>query len=544
LMEELERVRRAMEEMQEMQGQELQQGDVTVGSAAGANASTSARRRRANGRRSLGSLMPSGSGSVLEDVSEQSEERVAFEARVEELRAEIQRCAGERDEVQRAFEQVVVERERLGGEAERRLEELDDERKERDEERKRYEKQMKELEGGAQQILKELERRAEDAERRVREMEGEKEGMRRDMERMVEALDGEREAANERAERAERALEGGKDLGAEVTDANERAATALGELRGASIKIKDLESEVRRGEVRIEGLEREVKAASQTIRTLEDDLQKKWDEVAKARNELDTAQAAHTSSQHQLDKANACIAELEDDAGAALGRIQTLEDQLLRANEQLGTSEQDVEEAEDRIRELETEVDRANTLAKQMEAALEVAETKLSSDSDKIGDLKAKIASLERQAERSVSMSHSKLNLDRNAEIEALEAELDDAHRELARLSTQLQQSPARKAIEGAKDAKIAMLEQEREELLDRVRTLRTTNANASISLQHIQSMTGTQNYQTPGKKLSMSGISPAHRHVLNMTLKTPKTPGGPLRDVGFLMTMQLLMLR
>jgi hypothetical protein len=58
-------------------------------------------------------------------------------------------------------------------------------------------------------------------------------------------------------------------------------------------------------------------------------------------------------------------------------------------------------------------------------------------------------------------------------ELEVLERELDTAHREIARLNHLLSDSPTRTALQQAKDARIAMLEREKEELEERVRTLR-----------------------------------------------------------------------
>ncbi|KAL6300868.1 hypothetical protein BKA93DRAFT_500905 [Sparassis latifolia] len=63
------------------------------------------------------------------------------------------------------------------------------------------------------------------------------------------------------------------------------------------------------------------------------------------------------------------------------------------------------------------------------------------------------------------------------------------------------------------------MLEKENEDLLDRIKSLRT-NAFSS----------------TPGRS-NGSGISPMHRQILAMSMKSPKTPGGPLRDLSWLQT-------
>jgi arginine deiminase len=106
--------------------------------------------------------------------------------------------------------------------------------------------------------------------------------------------------------------------------------------------------------------------------------------------------------------------------------------------------------------------------------------------------------------------------------MEALEQELDDANREIGRLNTLLSQSSAREAVDKAKDARIEMLEQEREELLERNKALRMT----------YNEMT------TPHKYANNTTISPIHRHVLSMSIRAPRTPGAPLRDVSTISTL------
>jgi len=100
-------------------------------------------------------------------------------------------------------------------------------------------------------------------------------------------------------------------------------------------------------------------------------------------------------------------------------------------------------------------------------------------------------------------------------QIETLERELDEAHREISRLNSELAQSPARKALDRARDAKISLLEKEKGDLEERLHSFK----------QH--EMAG---WSTPGKLSSASGISPMHRQILNMTLRTPKTPGSIAR--------------
>jgi predicted nucleic acid-binding Zn-ribbon protein len=156
-----------------------------------------------------------------------------------------------------------------------------------------------------------------------------------------------------------------------------------------------------------------------------------------------------------------------------------------------------------------------------MEEAIVVADEKLSKNEEVILDLRNRLASRERERQKDTSISSrgSAGNVYTAAEYEALEHELDEANREKAKWRALLDQSPARKAIEKAKDLKIELLEREKEELLERNKALRMT----------------VNEIGTPNKLTNMSGISPIHRHVLNMSIRMPKTPGTPLRDVGLI---------
>jgi predicted nucleic acid-binding Zn-ribbon protein len=486
------------------------------------------RRPRLSGG-SVGSRRSSVGGITLGDVEEQGEEKVAFEEKLEELKREVNKLAGERDMIQQAYEDALLEREQLRKGLEEEHDQLiscqralEEEEGARADAKEIYKERVRELEKGVEGVVKQLEDRATQAEAKADNAEKERDRVRRDLERMLADLEGERALATERAEKAEMAFESGRGIGSELKEANERVTQAMAELRSATAQIRDLEDEVMRADGKAGALDSELKEARETIRTLEGDLQTKWDELVDARAELEKSDKARTTTEEQLSKANACIAELEADAGAALGRIQTLEQKLLAAEDKFRVAEEVVEEAEDEVEKVKAEADRAHELARQMEEALEVAEKKMLEDEDRIADLKRQVVSLERDHDRSVS----RVVPDHGAEIEALEAELDDAHREIARLTTRVNQSPARKAIEHAKDSKIEMLEREKEDLLERVKSLKNATANA---------------LSTPSKIANFSGISPAHRHVLNMTLRTPKTPGAPLRDVCNSLTSSLL---
>jgi len=112
-----------------------------------------------------------------------------------------------------------------------------------------------------------------------------------------------------------------------------------------------------------------------------------------------------------------------------------------------------------------------------MEQMLEVAE-KMQEDQGTLEELHKRTSSMERERERAEPSRNVDAALDEAAEqIASLEAELDDAQREIGRLNAILAQSPARKAIDHARESRIEMLEREKEELLERIRVLKSVRA-------------------------------------------------------------------
>ena len=73
-------------------------------------------------------------------------------------------------------------------------------------------------------------------------------------------------------------------------------------------------------------------------------------------------------------------------------------------------------------------------------------------------------------------------------------------------------------------DAKIEMLEKEKEDLLERLKSLK----NQTIP------------FNTPSRLANKSGVSPYRRYSLS--IKSPKTPGGPLRDVSNVLIIRLFL--
>ena len=370
----------------------------------------------------------------------------------------------------------------------------------------------------------------------------------REAEKVQDHLETERDLALERAAKADSALESGKELGGALKEANAKISTLGSDLQAAMAHIKELEeegttlhrkigglekelkeeklsnklaeedfhnqlsemgTEVMRATARVSELQRELVERDIDLDRLEGELQVKSDALAELQR---CAAQGDKEAAEELRSLKSYIVELEENTAE---RVKDLQEQLARAQDCVDQYEVEEEHANDRMERLEKEAERATELARQMEEALEAAEEKMRSDEERTGNLRSRLAALEREQERQRDLATANLPSNHEAE-EALEAELDEANKEIARLSALLQQSPARRAIDKAKDSRIEVLEREKEELLERVRALKSSNAEMA----------------TPHRVISTSGISPIHRHVLSMSLRTPKTPGAPLKDV------------
>jgi chromosome segregation ATPase len=438
------------------------------------------------GRRASAGRRVSAGGSGLGDVKEEEEDWAQEKAELEEvikvLKQEVDLYLSEKEDVEA---------------------ELEKERSERVRDKERWKERMGEVEKGVEGIVKELEKKVDQAEKQARAAEQD----RVNAEQRVIEIEGERDNAIERATKAEMVLERGTELGGDLREANDRVGKIMGDLRNANKQIRELETEVMRSDGRVDELELQLREARDVeggfrsrIASMEDEARKMDEEYQMAKN---------------------YAAELEDDAGAAVDRIEHLEKQLASAHDRIESVAVSEQLAKEKAEKLEVDGQRASDLARQMEEALEAAEGKMKADEEEIVELKGRVVSLERVKEHSKSHQDlsggRRINGPTEAEMEELEEELDSANREIARLTTLLQQSPARKAIDKAKDTKIEMLEKERDDLMERIKVLRATEIG------------------TPGKIINASGISPIHRQVLSMSMRAPRTPGAPLRDVRVL---------
>lgn len=455
---------------------------------------TQGRRRVSAGRRvSVGPDL----GDVAEIGESFVEEKAALEDMIEELKESLDACKAEKEEAEEALHNEKAERAR---------------------DKERWRDRMGEVEMGVENIVRELESKQHDAEEKARVAEEEKRKTIREVERRLAEVVVERDVLQERIEQAENALESGRDLGASMNAANERAAQTMSDLKNAEIEIKQLEDDVNRAETRIKVLESDLSDERQHNSELQEELDITVNKFSQAVKRVEELDGKLKTTQQELAESKEYINQLEQDAGAAVDRVQDLEQEVASLKEELEEAHHELQEESDAIQHLEEDNKKTKMLARQMEEALEAAEQRMAEDDEKLVVYKDKIASLERELDKSrsrIEPSQIAQDSELEAQIEELERELGEAHREIARLQTSLGQSPARKAIEKAKDAKIELLEKEKEDLQERLRSLKN------------QTMT----FHTPGKTANNSGISPFRRHSLSV--RSPKTPGGPLRDVS-----------
>ena len=446
-------------------------------------------------RSSIGTTL----GDLEEDRAEEwLEEKANLEGMIEVLKTEVEVYVTRKEELEKR---------------------LDSEKEERERDNVRWKERMTEVEEDVSKLIVQLEKKASSAEEEAKRVEKEVGRRLKHMENALVEAEGLKDIATERALKAEKLLEGEKDLGAALAEANERIARIMVDQRNADLQIKGLEDEIMMSDSRIEELEKEVKEQRDLLVDLESAAEIRENVISEDRVKIKKLEDTVRQLDEQLDKAKNYAEVLEqgtDDAGA---HIHQLEEELGLAREtinKLTTLEQ--QNSED-VKALKQQVEAAREREVQMEEAVMVAEKKLSKDEEVILDMRNHLASLERERQKDASIS-SRVSggiVYTAAEYEALEHELDEANREKGKLRAMLDQSPTRKAIEKAKDLKIELLEREKEELLERNRTLRMT----------------VNEIGTPNKLINASGISPIHRHVLSMSMRMPKTPGTPLRDVS-----------
>ncbi|KAJ8079575.1 hypothetical protein PM082_011162 [Marasmius tenuissimus] len=567
LQEENEKLVDRLRKLEAKGGSPGSNGDVSVSGSVSISVSSSSVQSR---RRSSGANRRVSAGSALGDVLEEeeredeernyaawSEEKAELEAIIDAFKAEIDSraleksvleraveveragFAAEKDEIEQMIEDARKENEALADEREalaKQNEEmarvLEDEVRERARDKERWKERMGEVERGVESIVQDLERKLEESESRARKSQVE-------MEKRIADAVAERDEALEREKKAAEALDAGAELGGELREANERLSRLMGQLRRANGRVEEVEVLLAEADERVEKMEQKVrdlealkdKSVADRKRA-ESQLDEVSREVEAKKVEVRHLEDLNMRMEEELKGTKAYAHELEESAAMAVEQIEEKDRELNEGSEEIKRLNLAIQDTEDQLESAIKERDSTKELARQLEEALEAAETKIEADEDEMAELRGRIATLEQDKERQKELSSRSMDLSRSsapdaaavaaaAEIEALEEELDGANKEIAKLNTILNQSPARKAMDKAKDVRIEMLEKENEALAERIKTMRVSIADITMN--------------TPGRFANHSNISPIHRQALAMSLRTPKTPGGPLRDMSWL---------
>ncbi|KAI0288447.1 hypothetical protein BC826DRAFT_1093036 [Russula brevipes] len=249
---------------------------------------------------------------------------------------------------------------------------------------------------------------------------------------------------------------------------------ANGKLAKSTAALHDLQSHVQQLEDEIADADQRLQEERMRSEELQGNLRARETRLGDLERKLSGQDANIRESDLELQDAKAYITELEADAGLALDHIEALQQDIQEAHEKASGGDS-------AAAAIKQESERNAELVAQLEDALDAAEQNMRADADALAELRSRIATLERERERERDRAEKSRNDERNAELEEAEG---------------------------------------KEDLQER--------------LKNVKLEVATWN-STPGKFGSASGISPIHRQVLNMTLKTPKTPGAPLRDMSWL---------
>jgi DNA repair exonuclease SbcCD ATPase subunit len=312
-----------------------------------------------------------------------------------------------------------------------------------------------------------------------------------------------------------------------VKDAEERAEKAREAREVAERKAVGMERDLERCKSDLDRRAREVSA-----------LERKSEELASA---LRDEKATTTALSNQLQDSSSRLSEMESRALSAESGLEELASELSSKQASLVSANVRISTLEAELKRNETDIEERQKL----EAALDECERKLVTDDEDIRSLRKKTEALEEEVQSARRQTHrqphpSELESDTSSMdtapeemmrveeheriITDLEAQLDEAHRDIGRLEHQLAGSPASKALAQAKDVRIELLEKERQELMERVDALRGALGAGDAD--------GTLKPSTPGAgAASSTPARPLHKAVLS--LRTPKTPGAPLKDVS-----------
>ncbi|KIJ55564.1 hypothetical protein M422DRAFT_151101 [Sphaerobolus stellatus SS14] len=369
----------------------------------------------------------------------------------------------------------------------------------------RLQERVERLSNGFEEEFKKLEdtifvgeKKAKEAEKRAREFE-----------QRCAAMEEDFELAKLRAEKAESALATSSDLGVEVKQAYDLLKVQKEETRTALDRAEELAHRLEETERRQETLR-----SSAEEQTAELEI-----ELREALEAQQNAEAHSLELQQETQELHERLTEIETEFNVVVEEVEHLRAENADLNDQLTREQAAHAQLTEAHKQLEEALDEG-------ERRMIEAEAELASVRSKTTRLEQELAAARELSRGSISMDQKSRNMSSGngvtaAEFEQLEGELDEAHKEIGRLQHMLSQSPGRKAIEKAKEIRIDLLEKEKDDLVERVRSL-TAILSASAP------------DKTSGGSPGSFSATPIPSRLLP-AWKTPKTPGPPLKEFSWL---------
>jgi myosin protein heavy chain len=418
--------------------------------------------------------------------------------------------------------------------------ELAKEREEKEKERLNFKQKVKEVEDGVEDVVERLERELENLEE-ANEQAAIKARRAQDL----------KEDAEERANRAEIAL--AKLTRSTIPPRSDQAfgspagsctaATGHEDFKEALERVAELEAELRLTSIRCEGLEGELKSADEALEELRIDKQASDRKLLGTSKKLEKSEAKAAERDRRVQELEEELQESQQSAEILMAELGDAHEDVAVAKEELEGAKADIEVLQEKAVGLESRCERFEREARQMEEALEAGEKQMMQDQEELASLRGEVERLRLvvpTGQSAVSSARASTNTavsmhDQSTngaspisqeEIDALEKEIDDAHREIGRLQHLLRDSPMRAALVNAKDSKIDALEKGNAELEEKVRTLRVLISKGPLPGNFSLVVPGTPKQ---GSTLEL-GASPVVRPM--PSFRGPKTPGGPLKDV------------
>lgn len=375
--------------------------------------------------------------------------------------------------------------------------ELKDERAERMRDKERWKDRMAEVERGVGDIVRGLEQKLEDAETDA----GLLRKQMQDVKRELDNSQAEQELLRQRLEEAQQTYAEKERLTLELRKANDEKDQLDKNFYTSERKIVDLNERLSYEEKRYSDLERHSSSLKQRAEELDQKLR------AKSSLESPRTYPANLEEHNFVPRLGATDRKkkLEEECSELKEKLLDKEMTITLMHSQMATATDESIKLKEAIRCLED--------------ALEERDRQIASYVQELGLLKAKSITTEGEKSRTTSIVYNGFNSAVLTGVEAavLQDELQEANREIGRLKSLVDQSPARKAIEKAKEIRIETLEAENKNLLGQLREAYEQRESGFVA----------QSFAN----LSMK--SPIHnKYLANVSVRTPRTPGVPLGDV------------